>query len=96
MAKYEIEKFTENKFSLWKIKMKALLRKNNCLVAIGERPIKITNDKWNEINDNSVTDLYLTLADRVLSNVAKKKATKKIWDTLTKLSRPSRCTIRSF
>ena len=71
-AKYEIEKFNENNFSLWKMKIKAVLRKNNCLTAIGERPIEITDDKWNEIDGNVISDLHLALADGVLSSVVEK------------------------
>ena len=85
VAKYEIEKFNGNNFSLWKMKMKAVLRKNNCLTAIGERPMKITDNKWNEVDGNAIFDLHLTLADEVLSRVAEKNRAKEIWDTFTKL-----------
>ncbi|KAH9745518.1 hypothetical protein KPL70_004102 [Citrus sinensis] len=67
------------------MKMKAVLRKNNCLAAIGERLMEITDDKWNEIDGNAISDLHLTLADGVLSSVAEKNTTNEIWDTLTKL-----------
>ena len=77
-AKYEIEKFNGNNFSLCKMKMKAVLRKNNCLVAIGERSMKIIDDKWNEIDGNAISDLHLALADGVLSSVAKKNTAKEI------------------
>ena len=43
-TKYEIEKFKGNNFSLWKMRIKAVLRKDNCLAAIGERPDEITDD----------------------------------------------------
>ena len=84
-AKYEIEKFNRNNFSLWKIKIKAVLRKNNCLAVIGERPMEITDDKWNEVNGNTISDLHLALADGVLSSMVEKNTAKEIWDTLTKL-----------
>ena len=45
--------------------MKAVLRKNNCLAAIGETTTKITDDKLNEIDGNAIADLHLTLADEV-------------------------------
>ena len=77
-AKYEIEKFNGNNFSLWKMKMKAVLRKNNCLATIGERPMEITDDKWNEIDGNAIFDLHLALADVVLSSVGEKNTAKKI------------------
>ena len=77
-AKYEIEKFNGNNFSLWKKKMKVILRKNNCLAAIGESPMKITDDKWNEIDGNVISDLHLALVDRVLSSVVEKNTMKEI------------------
>ncbi|KAH9647635.1 hypothetical protein KPL70_025262 [Citrus sinensis] len=67
------------------MKMKVVLRKNNCLAAIGEKPMEITDDKWNEVDGNAISDLHLALTDRVLSNVAEKNTAKEIWNTLTKL-----------
>ena len=76
---YEIEKFIMNNFLLWKMKMQAIFRKNNCLAAMRERPTEIIDDdKWNEMDGNAITDLHLTLADGVLSNVAEKKTPKEI------------------
>ena len=78
-AKYEIKKFNKNNFSLWKMKINVILRKNNYLAAIRERLTKITNDdKWNEMNGNAIADLHLALIDRVLSSVAEKKTAKEI------------------
>jgi hypothetical protein len=86
VAKYEIERFKGSNFSLWKMRINAILRKDNCLAAIGDRPAEITdNEKWNEMDDNVIANIHLTLADKVLSSVAEKKTTKEIWDTLTKL-----------
>ena len=85
-TKCKIWKFKGNNFSLWKMRIKAVLRKDNCLAAIGERPDEITDDgKWNEMDGNAIANLHLALANGVLSSVAKKKTAKEIWDTLTKL-----------
>ena len=85
-AKFEFEKFNGSNFTLWKMKIRAILMKDNCLAAIGERPTEITNDgEWNKIDGNAVANLHLALADGVLSSVAEKKTAKEIWDTLTKL-----------
>ena len=79
VAKYEIEKFNKNNFLLWKMKMMVILRKNNCLAAIGEKSTEITDDdKWNEMDSNVIADLHLTLADGVLSSVEEKKTVKEI------------------
>ena len=70
IAKFEMKKFNGSNFLLWKMKIWATLRKNNCLEAIEERHVEITNDKWNKMDGNIIID-PLTLADGVLSNVAK-------------------------
>jgi hypothetical protein len=78
-AKYEIERFNGSNFSLWKMRIKAILRKDNCLVAIGDQPAEITdNAKWNEMDGNTIANIHLALADEVLSSVAEKKTTKEI------------------
>jgi len=84
-AKFEIEKFNGNNFSLWKLKIKAILRKDNCLPAIEGRPTEIADDKWKEMDGNAIANLHLAMADSVLSSVSKKTTAKEIWDALTKL-----------
>ena len=84
-TKYEIEKFNGNNFSLWKMRIKAVLRKDYCLAAIGDRPDEIVDEKWKEMDGNAIANLHLALADGVLSSVAEKKTAKEIWDTLTRL-----------
>jgi len=78
-AKYEIERFNESNFSLWKMRIKTILRKDNCLAAIGDRPAEITdNAKCNEMDGNAIANIHLALADEVLSSVVEKKTTKEI------------------
>ncbi|GJZ07225.1 gag-pol polyprotein [Tanacetum coccineum] len=85
-AKFEIEKFNGNNFSLWKLKMKAILRKDKCLASIGERPAEVTDDsKWDEMDGNAIANLHLALADGVLSSIEEKKSAKEIWDHLARL-----------
>ncbi|GJU92725.1 retrovirus-related pol polyprotein from transposon TNT 1-94 [Tanacetum coccineum] len=85
-TKFEIEKFNGNNFSLWKLKMKAILRKDKCLAAIGERPAEVTDDsKWDEMDGNAIANLHLALADGVLSSIEEKKTAKEIWDHLARL-----------
>ncbi|GKC40711.1 hypothetical protein Tco_1053095 [Tanacetum coccineum] len=85
-TKFEIEKFNENNFSLWKLKKKAILRKDKCLAAIGERLADVTNDsKWDEMDENAIANLHLALADVVLSSIEEKKTAKDIWDHLARL-----------
>ncbi|GJS49044.1 hypothetical protein Tco_0599165 [Tanacetum coccineum] len=85
-TKFEIEKFNGNNFSLWKLKMKAILRKDKCLAAIGERPAEVTDDsKWDEMDGNAIANLHLALADGVLSSIEEKKTAREIWDHLARL-----------
>ena len=85
-TKYEIEKFNGLNFFLWKMKMRAILRKNKFLEAIGKRPKEITDDKkWEEINDNVVADLHLAISYGILSSMNEKMTIAKIWERLTKL-----------
>ncbi|KAK8999471.1 hypothetical protein V6N11_070634 [Hibiscus sabdariffa] len=84
-TKFEIERFNGRNFSLWKLKIKAILRKDGCLAAISGRPTYFTyNKKWNEMDENVIADLHLALANELLSSIEEKKTTKEIWDHLTK------------
>ena len=57
-----------------KMKIRTILMKDNCLAAIGEKPTYYTDDgEWNKIDGNTISNLYLALADGVLSGVAEKK-----------------------
>ena len=84
-AKFEIEKFNGSNFSLWKLKIRAVLRKDNCLEAIEGRPTDMSDEKWKEKDDNAVANLHLAMVDSVLSSVAEKKTAREIWDVLNKL-----------
>ncbi|KAF1878080.1 hypothetical protein Lal_00022738 [Lupinus albus] len=74
-----------NKIALWKLKINAILRKDNSLVKIEGGPTEVIHDKWKEVDDNSVANLHLAMADSVLSSITKKKTAKEIWDVCIKL-----------
>ncbi|GJU40760.1 hypothetical protein Tco_1193717 [Tanacetum coccineum] len=66
--------------------MKAILTKDKCLAAIGERPVEVTDDhKWDEVDGNAIANLHLALAHGVLSSIEEKKTAKDIWDHLAQL-----------
>ena len=78
-AKFDIEKFNGSNFSMWKIMIKTILRKNNCVAAIREISAEITDDKkWDEMDVNTIANLHLALADGVLSSTEEKKSAKEI------------------
>lgn len=82
---FKIQKFNGSNFYLWKLKIKAILRLDNCLAAIEGRPANITDEKWKEMDDNAVANLHLAMEDSVLSRVAENKTAEEIWDALIKL-----------
>ncbi|KAE8691645.1 hypothetical protein F3Y22_tig00110888pilonHSYRG00123 [Hibiscus syriacus] len=48
--------------------MKVILRKDGCLAAISERPVDFTDDnKWIEMDGNTMTNFHLALADELTS-----------------------------
>ena len=77
-TKFEIEKFNESNFSLWKLKIKAVMREDNFLACIEDRTKGISDEKWNEMDNNVVANFHLALANSVLSSVAEKKTIKEI------------------
>ncbi|KAE8657742.1 hypothetical protein F3Y22_tig00116983pilonHSYRG00074 [Hibiscus syriacus] len=84
-TEFDIEKLNGRNFSLWKLKMKAIMRKDGCLAAISESPVDFTYDnKWIEMDGNAMENFHLALADEVLSSIEEKKTAKEIWDHLTK------------
>ena len=68
-VKFEIEKFNGSNFRLWKMKMKANLRKKSCLEAIGERPKNVEDKKWEQMDGDTITSLHLAVVDNILSNI---------------------------
>ena len=54
-TKFEIQKFNWNNFSLWKMKIKAVLMKYNCIAAIDKRSkestVRISSGKLNVCDD---------------------------------------------
>ena len=77
-TKFEIEKFNGNNFFLWKPKIKAILRNDNCLLAIECKSAGLANDKWKEMDDNAIANLHLAPAYSMLSSVVEKETTKEI------------------
>ncbi|KAE8692644.1 hypothetical protein F3Y22_tig00110831pilonHSYRG00315 [Hibiscus syriacus] len=83
-TKFDIEKFNERNFSLWKLKMNAILRKDGCLAAISERPVDFTdNNKWIEMDGNTMPNFHLALADELIINLTNSNVTSLVFDDVT-------------
>nr|GEW73468.1 Gag-Pol polyprotein [Tanacetum cinerariifolium] len=66
--------------------MRAILRKDKCLTAIGERSAKVMNDnKGDEMDVNAIVNHHLALVDGVLSSIEEKKCANEILDYLARL-----------
>ncbi|GJV90697.1 feruloyl CoA ortho-hydroxylase 1-like protein [Tanacetum coccineum] len=81
-VKHFFRKAHDGKATIDFAKMKAILRKDKCLAAIGERPAEVTDySKWDEMDGNAIANLHLALADGVLSSIEEKeKRQKEIWE----------------
>ena len=65
--------------------MKVILKKENCLEAIGERRENVEDRKWEQMDEDVVSSLYLVVVDNILSNILKLQLRNFFWDNLTKL-----------
>lgn len=60
-AKYEIEQFNGSKLSLWKLKIRAILKKDNFEEAIEGKPVNVIDERWKEMDDNVVSKSLHTI-----------------------------------
>nr|GEW58088.1 sodium/calcium exchanger NCL2-like [Tanacetum cinerariifolium] len=94
---FKIEKFNGSNFSLWMLKMEAILNKDKFIAAIGESSAEVTdNSKWDEMDENAIANLHLALTDEVLSSIEEKKSAKEIWDRFAQLYEAKSLTIFSL
>ncbi|RVW35322.1 Retrovirus-related Pol polyprotein from transposon TNT 1-94 [Vitis vinifera] len=84
--KFEVEKFNgSNDFTLWKLKMKALLVQQKCAQAIeGEEtlPVGLTAAEKVEVVSRAHSAILLSLADEVLREVADETTAVGLWRKL--------------
>ena len=69
-AKYEVEKFTgKNSFSLWRIKMRAMLVQQGLLKALSGKeklPSTLSDEQKDEMLEKAHSAILLALGDEVL------------------------------
>ena len=85
-AKFEIDKFTgTNDFSLWRIKMKALLVHQGISEAIDSEAMADLDDdkkKQREIQTKAHSAILLSLGDEVLREVSSEETAIGLWNKL--------------
>lgn len=88
-AKFDVEKFTgKNDFSLWRIKMKALLVQQGLSQAIKTKSDQMTDEqsvKWQENQEKAHSAIVLCLADSVLREVSHAETALEVWQKLQDL-----------
>ena len=91
LPKHEIEKFTiGGDFSLWKLKMRALLVHQGLESALEEEDPEaatssVTDDKKRQIQNRAYSTLILSLGDSILREISKEKTTLRIWNKVEAL-----------
>ena len=76
-TKFEMKKFDEVNFLLWKMQVTSLLVKegtHKALLGIEKKPSKMEDDEWSVI-DFRVKAIILCLSDEVLYNVMNEETT---------------------
>jgi len=83
-VKFDVEKFDgNNSFSLWRVKMRALLRQQGVArVLDAEAATKLSKEERANMEDKAHSAIQLCLADSVLREVADEETAKGLWDKL--------------
>lgn len=85
-ARFEIENFNgKNNFEIWKVKMYDLLVQQGMAKALmgkSKQPYNITDVKWDEMDERSVSAIWLCLVGDVLFNIVLEKTNAGLWTKL--------------
>ena len=97
-AKFEVEKFDgQNSFSLWRIKMRALLRQQGLAKILdGKAPSTSSSEKSAELEEKAHSSILLSLSDGVLREVADEETAAGLWKKLENLYMKKSLTNRLF
>ena len=86
ITKTSIEKFDRNvNFSMWRLKMEAILIQDGCELAlqgVEEKPSEMTLQEFAELDKRARSGIILNLAYEVLAEVAAETTAKGMWDSL--------------
>ena len=96
--KFEVAPFDgQNSFGLWRIKMKALLRREGSVRALdGNYPDDMTTAETEEMDEKALSAIQLSLSDKVLREVAEEETAKGLWDKLESLYMKKSLTTRLY
>ena len=85
-SKYDIEKFDGSKsFTLWQLRMKAILISNGLGKAITGRDTQITDAEWETLDQRALATIHLCLSNSTLQEIVSVTTAKGAWDKLSEL-----------
>ena len=85
--KFDVEKFDRKiNFSLWQVRMLAILVQNGVQKALGVRPDGMKDTMWEEMDEKARSTIQLSLTNEVFWEVISEKTTKSLWENLESLS----------
>ena len=98
--RFELEKFNgSNDFTLWKVKMKALLVQQGCAAAL-EGEAKLPKDMTDAVKKDILTKAHsailLSVTDEVLREIVDQTTTMGLWDKLSEIYQNSSLTNRLY
>ena len=86
-TKFDVEKFDRKiNFSLWQVRMRAILVQNGVQKALGVRPDGMKDTMWEEMDEKARSTIQLSLTNEVFWEVISEKTTKSLWENLESLS----------
>ena len=82
--KFEVARFDgTGNFGLWQMRMKYLLAQHGISRALNKKkPMKVDDDKWEEMQAQACATIRLCLTDQTMYHVMDETSPKKIWDKL--------------
>ena len=84
--KFDIQKFDGViNFSMWQIRMNAILIQNGlkkALLGREKKPQDMKEETWQELNEKALTAIQLCLADEVLDKFSTEKTASSLWKRL--------------
>jgi len=82
----KIDKFTErNSFSLWQIKMRALLKQQGLWAPLSKKVTDAENTEIAILEEKAHSTIMLCLADDIITEVAEEETTSGLWLKLESL-----------
>jgi len=85
-AKFEVEKFDgHNSFSLWRLKMRALLRQQGLAKILNGEVPSTSTEEMKEFDEKAYSAILLSLSNGVLREVADEETAAGLWKKLENL-----------